>query len=83
MGQTKIRLKIKEPGHKIAIRTGNIEYAMAKHYLEVKHSPASSLRFVSLEQIPSIRGGNLPKMLSQREMFWNDRTSIFVGVTVQ
>lgn len=55
------------------ICTGNIEYAMAKHYLEAKHGPLFSLHFVSLEQITSIKGGNLPKMLSQQGMFWIDR----------
>ena len=70
VGQTKRCLKVRISEHKTAIRTANIEYAMAKHYLEAEHGSASSLRFVGLEQVTTTRGGNLPKLLSQREMFW-------------
>ena len=71
VGQTKRCLKTRISEHKTAIRTGNIDYSMAKHYLEAQHGSPSSLRFVGLEQVAlTTRGGNLPKMLSQREMYW-------------
>lgn len=70
IGQTKRCLKIRISEHKTAIRTGNTDYAMAKHYLEAQHGSASSLRFVGVEQVTTTRGGNVPKVLSQREMFW-------------
>ena len=72
IGQTKRCLKVRISEHKTAIRTGNTEYAMAKHYLEAKHGSASSLRLVGVEQVTATttRGSNLPNVLSQREMFW-------------
>ena len=43
--QTKRCLKLRISEHKTAIRTGNVEYAMAKHYLEANHGSPSTLRF--------------------------------------
>lgn len=71
VGQTKRCLKVRIAEHKTAIRTGNLDYAMAKHYVEAGHGSPASLRFIGLERVSiSIRGGDLLKALAQREMFW-------------
>lgn len=44
IGQTKRALKACISEHETAIRTGNLDYAMAKHYIEAKNAPP----FVSL-----------------------------------
>ena len=73
VGQTKRQLKIRISEHKTAIRTGNLDYAMAKHYAEAQHGGPSSLRFIGIERIlPPPRGGDILKKLAQHEMYWID-----------
>lgn len=47
---------------------------MAEHDVEANHGSTVSLWFTGQEQVISIRGGYIPKLLSQREMFWVDNT---------
>ena len=71
MGQTKRNLKVRIGEHKTAIRTGNLEYAMARHYKEANHGSPASLRFWGIEKIPtSSRGGDMIKRLLCREAYW-------------
>lgn len=71
VGQTKRNLKMRIAEHKGAIRNGNMDYAIARHYKAMNHGSASTLRFIGLERVqPSPRGGNLIKQLLQREAFW-------------
>lgn len=42
---------------------------MACHFTECAHS-VSSLRFQGIEQIKLPRGGNIDKVLCQRELYW-------------
>ncbi|KAL7388934.1 hypothetical protein ABVT39_016775 [Epinephelus coioides] len=71
VGQTKRPLKQRISEHKTAIRTGNMDYAIAKHYAEANHGSPSSLRFCGIEKITiPTRGGDVLKKLAQREMFW-------------
>ena len=71
VGKTKRPLKQRISEHKTAIRTGNMDYAIAKHYAQANHGSPSSLRFYGIEQVTMpTRGGDILKKLSQREMFW-------------
>ncbi len=71
VGQTKRNFKLRIAEHKAAIRNGNMDYAIARHYKERAHGSAASLKFVGLEKIsPSPRGGDIVKRLRQRESFW-------------
>ena len=56
IGQTKQPLKILIGEHKTAIRTGNLEYAMARHYIQANHGSPASLRFWGIEKIPPHQG---------------------------
>ena len=71
VGQTKRPLKQRISEHKTAIRTGNMDYAIAKHYAEANHGSPSSLKFTGIERIEMpTRGGDILKRLAQREMQW-------------
>ena len=51
--------------------TGNIEYVTAKHYHEACHGSPDTLHLIGLEHVtPPARGGNLPKLLYQRQIYW-------------
>ena len=71
IGQTKRPLKIRIGEHKTAIRTGNLEYAMARHYIQANHGSPASLRFWGLEKIsPPPQGGDIIKKVLCREAHW-------------
>ncbi|KAL2080587.1 hypothetical protein ACEWY4_024380 [Coilia grayii] len=71
IGQTKRNLKLRFAEHKGAIRNGNMDYAIARHYKVMNHGSATSLKFIGLERVqPNPRGGNLIKQLLQREAYW-------------
>ena len=71
VGQTKRCLKLRIAEHKAAIRNGNMDYAIARHYKERGHGSASTLRFMGIEKVtPPVRGGDMHKLLLQREAFW-------------
>ena len=71
IGQTKRPLKIRIGEHKTAIRTGNLEYAMARHYKQANHGSPASLRFWGIEKVSSsARGGDIIKKLLRREAYW-------------
>ncbi len=70
-GLTKRRLKDRLYEHRYAIRVGNMNYPMARHYKEAQHGRASSLRNVGIEAIClDARGGDKVMRLKQRDMFW-------------
>ena len=71
IGQTKRPLKVRIGEHKTAIRTKNLEYAMARHYLQANHGSPASLKFWGIERItaPS-RGGDIINKLLRREAHW-------------
>lgn len=71
VGQTKRNLKLRIAEHKAAIRNGNMDYAIAKHYKEHSHGSAATLRFVGIERVSlPPRGGDIKKLLLQRESYW-------------
>ena len=71
IGQTKRNLKIRIAEHKAAIRHGNMDYAIARHYKERCHGSAATLKFIGLEKVTlPPRGGDMKKLLLQRESFW-------------
>lgn len=71
IGQTKRNLKLRIAEHKGAIRNGNMDYAIARHYKEKNHGSAASLKFIGIERIQQKpRGGNIIKQLLQREAYW-------------
>ena len=71
VGQTKCPLKQRIFKHKTAIGTGNMDYAIAKHYAEANHGSPSSLKFTGIERIEMpTKGGDILKRLAQREMQW-------------
>ena len=71
VGQTKRNLKVRIAEHKAAIRNGNMEYAIARHYKERGHGSTASLKFMGIEKVTlPPRGGDMKKLLLQREAFW-------------
>lgn len=71
VGQTKRPLKLRIAEHKAAIRNRNMDYAIARHYVQANHGSNASLKFWGIERIlPSQRGGDIVKYLLQREAFW-------------
>lgn len=71
IGQTKRNLKLRIAEHKAAIRNGNIDYAIARHYRDRNHGSAASLRFIGIERVlPNPRGGNLVQKLLKWEAYW-------------
>ena len=71
IGQTKRQLKIRIGEHKTAIRTQNMEYAMARHFKEANHGSPASLKFWGIEKITAPpRGGDIINKLLRRESFW-------------
>ena len=71
IGQTKRNLKIRIAEHKAAIRNGNMDYAIARHYKDKGHGSAATLKFIGLEKIElPPRGGDMKKLLLKQESFW-------------
>ena len=71
IGRTKRRLKDRVSEHKYAIRRGNLDYPMAKHFYNVHNCNPDSLKVEGLETIKyNIRGGDRLKLLLQRETFY-------------
>uniref|UniRef100_A0A8C2ET96 Hydroxysteroid (17-beta) dehydrogenase 2 n=1 Tax=Cyprinus carpio TaxID=7962 RepID=A0A8C2ET96_CYPCA len=65
------RLRDRVAEHRYAIRTGNMNYPMAKHYIDAKHGSDSTLRVVGIEAVRlDARGGDIIKRLKQRETYW-------------
>ena len=57
--------------HRYAIRSGNMNYPMAKHYKEAKHGSDATLKVSGIEAISfDARGGDKIKRLKQREAYW-------------
>ena len=71
IGQTKRNLKIRIAEHKAAIRHGNMDYAIARHYKEKNHGSAATLKFIGIEKVTlPPRGGDHKKLLLQTEAQW-------------
>ncbi len=71
VGRTKRRLLDRLAEHKYAIRRGNEEYPMAKHFKLMHNSNPSILRIQGIDHINiTIRKGNRELKLNQRETFW-------------
>ncbi len=71
IGRTKRKLQQRVAEHKYAIRTGNEDYPMAKHYKQHHGCNPESLRAMGIETIElSKRGGDKLKKLLQRETYW-------------
>ncbi len=57
--------------HRYAIRTGNMNYPMAKHFIQAKHGSDSNLKVIGIEHVSlNIRGGDRLRRLKQRKTFW-------------
>lgn len=69
VGKTTRSLKQRISEHKSSIRRADLNYPVACHFIECAH-PVSSLRFQGIEQVTLSRGGNIDKVLCQRELFW-------------
>lgn len=71
VGQTKRSLKLRIAEHKAAIRNKNMDYAIARHYIQANHGSCASLKFWGIDKItPPPRGGDLVKILLKREAYW-------------
>lgn len=71
IGQTKRNLKLRIAKHKAAIRNGNMDYTIARHYRDRNHGSGASFKFIGIERIlPNPRGGNLVQKLLKREAYW-------------
>ncbi|XP_055767325.1 uncharacterized protein LOC129842721 [Salvelinus fontinalis] len=71
IGRTKRRLQDRLAEHKYAIRVGNEDYPMARHYKSLHHGNPASLQAMGIDHVPaSIRKGDRLKQLNQRESFW-------------
>ena len=71
IGLTKRRLRDRVAEHRYAIRSANMNYPMAKHFIEAQHGSDTTLRVSGIEVISSdTRGGDRIKRLKQREAFW-------------
>lgn len=71
IGRTKRRLRDRLAEHKYAIRIGNSDYPMARHFSECHNSNDTLLRIQGVEHVkPLVRGGDRLKKLNQRETFW-------------
>ena len=71
IGQTKRALKVRIGEHKPAIRNKNLDYAMARHYVEAGHGSVASLKFIGIEKVTlPHRGGDIIRKLLQREAYW-------------
>lgn len=74
VGLTKRRFRDRVSEHRYAIRVGNMNYPMARHYKDAHHGRDTSLRAVGIEAVClDARGGDKIKRLKQREMFWIDQ----------
>lgn len=70
VGKTIRSLKTRLSEHKSAIRRGDITSPVARHFMEKNHT-VQELKCIGIEQVHTPRrGGNLDKMLLQREAFW-------------
>lgn len=70
IGQTSRALKVRISEHRSAIRRGDMDSPVARHFLERAH-PISQLRFLGIELVPKPnRGGNFTEKLLRRELFW-------------
>jgi len=69
VGKTTRCLKQRISEHKSSIRRADPNYPVACHFTECAHS-VSSLSFQGIEQIKLPRGGNIDKVLCQRELYW-------------
>ncbi len=71
IGLTERRLRDRVAEHRYAIQTRNLNYPMAKHFMEAQHTDDSSLRVKGIEVISvDARGGDKVKRLKQREAYW-------------
>ena len=70
-GLTKRRLRDRVAEHRYAIRSANMKYPMAKHFIEAQHGSDATLKVSGIEVISSdTRGGDKIKRLKQREAYW-------------
>ncbi len=70
VGQTKRPSKTRIVERKTAIRNQNMDFAIARHYMQASRSSTASLCFWGIEKIlPSPRGGDKVQKLFQREAF--------------
>ncbi|XP_054871029.1 uncharacterized protein LOC118470507 isoform X2 [Amphiprion ocellaris] len=83
IGRTKKKLKERFAEHKYAIRKGNMEYPIAKHFKNMTHTNINELTIMAIEVIENTpRGGDRLKRLLQRETFWihSLKATVFPGL---
>ncbi|XP_023143528.3 uncharacterized protein LOC129347227 isoform X2 [Amphiprion ocellaris] len=83
IGRTKRKLKERFAEHKYAIRKGNMEYPIAKHFKNMTHTNINELTIMAIEVIENTpRGGDRLKRLLQRETFWihSLKATVFPGL---
>ncbi len=67
----KRRFRDRVAEHRYAIRTGNMNYPMVKHFIQAKHGSDSNLKVIGIEHLSvNIRGGDRLRRLKQYEMNW-------------
>jgi hypothetical protein len=71
IGRTKRCLQDRLAEHKYAIRVGNEDYPMARHYKSLHQGNPASLQAMGIDPVLApIRKGDRLKRLNQRERFW-------------
>ncbi|KAK6276777.1 hypothetical protein J4Q44_G00392320 [Coregonus suidteri] len=71
IGRSKRCLQDRLAENKYAIRVGNEDYPMARHYKSLHHGDAAAIQAMGIVHVPaSIRKGDRLKQLNQRECFW-------------
>ena len=71
VGRTKRRLKDRLAEHKYAVRSGNCDYAMAKHFTETHTNAPATFTAIGIDHIPlNTRRGDRQRLLNQKESRW-------------
>lgn len=85
VGKTSRELKVRIAEHRSTIRCKNLNYPVAAHFVEAGHS-VSALRYIGIEKVSlPRRGGNLERLLSQRENYYihSLKTLVPFGLNVE
>ena len=71
VGRTKRRLQDRVAEHRYAVKSGNMDYAMAKHLKEVHSCNSVSFTVLGIHHVPpTLRRGDRERTLNQKESRW-------------
>ena len=74
VGRTKRRLLDRLAEHKYAVKTGNMDYAVAKHLKDVHNCNTIAFTAIGIDHVPlTPRRGDRERILNQKESRWIDR----------